>query len=922
MKKIILSLLLIFLSASFLEADLSSIDSTAALGGSARTLGMGGMFLTVKSDPAAILSNPAGLAEVDKFKFFVMNTKTLQEVNYLACGFVFPLEKIGTFGIGLVNRSIGDIPFTDQLVLVNGNIDYDSIEYGGFSDDVAILSYANKTTLFSKQTNYGINLKLFQKKTTNYKEGNASGINMDAGVQFALNRDLDLGFKMQNLFINSAGGFGSLLWDTGESEAIDSYFIAGVSNKTLYRNLLLGLDVKKTLTRSDYPLLLMLGGEWHPHDALFFRCGMDQNIKAPDEDNSGGKIEVINNFKLGVGVNLYGWRFDYAYMPNMEIKDLTTHIFSISLVGDEPAEKPQPEESESEELVTASPTMFLTAPEDRSITTSVVIKAEGQVLKGDRYILNGEEYQLPSDGRFTKELILALGINDVTLTIPGAKQKLIRKVLRLADFKDIDESPYKNQIVNIATLGYIKGDYPDRFNPRRFVTRAEMAAFVIKINRFTLPLSMKGVWSDADILASQGILRGFPDGFLKADEKLTKAQVAMVLSRIQNLTTDDSNENKILANEHWSEGAVSALSATGIYSPDDFSPRNDNVTKEQLVDLFSRLPTVQKSVEKMLNFDETGQDQTFTQEINAVFMRRPEKEQKLPEENILNEFNRLPEDEQSGFDYQNMIFKEEVKPALVTKTQGNNGVGGGLPAITIIAPPDKSVVYKNKIVVQGNIVNVKTAYLNGETLVLKNGAFAKELTLKNGKNSIIIKAFNASGKYSRTERKVLKLPALSDIKEDDPYKKQLAGLVALGIVSADQTGKFDPAQKLLKKDYANLLSKAYGLPAATIAAKYMSEEKEGYQPLAPLTRAYAVVVLTRIEKMRIPATAGHTYQDVTNKNWAYCHIAVAKENGLLTAATYFRPEERLDKKTAAIFISNTPKVKSKLSDILSWSAGY
>lgn len=909
--------MLVFCTAAFLSADLSSID-TAALGGSARTMGLGGMFLTVQGDPASILNNPAGLAGTDKFKFFVMNTKTLQEVNYLSCGFVFPLEKIGTFGLGLVNRSVSDIPFTDALVLVNGDIDYDSIDYGGYSEDVVFLTYANRTALFSKQTNYGLSLKLFQKKTTDYDKGNASGINMDAGMQMNINKDIDLGVKFQNLFINSKGGFGSILWDTGETEAIDSYLIAGISNKTLYRNLLLGLDVKKTLTRGEYPLLLMLGAEWHPLDQLFFRCGMDQNIKAPDESDSGGKIDVINNFKVGVGVNLYGWRFDYAYMPNMEIKDLATHVFSISMVGDEPSEKPEIEDAESEELVTSSPTMFLTAPDDKLITASVLVKAEGQVLQGDRYILNGEEYQLPSDTKFSREIILALGINDITLTIPGAKQKLVRKVLRLADFKDIDESPYKNQIINIATLGYIKGDYPDRFNPRRFVSRAEMAAFVIKINRFTLPLSMKGVWSDADILASQGLLRGFPDGMLKADEKLTKAQIAMVLARIQNLPAEINAETIIMVNEHWSEGAVSALAQTGLYSVDDFTPRNDYVTKEELVELFSRLPAVQKSVDKMLNFDETGLDQSFSQEISAVFMRRPEKEQTVSEEKILNEFNKLPFTEESAnFNYNTMIFKEDVKPlSAATLGKDNN-----LPVITIVAPPDKSIVYKNKVLVQGNVTNAKSAYLNGVPLILKNDAFAQEIILKSGKNNIVIKAFNANGKYTRLERRVLKLPALPDIKDDDPHKKNLAALVALGLLNLETDGRFNPSRKVLRQDYAALLTKAYGMEK-TAVIKHMTDKATGYQPQSSMTRSYAVVVLTRIEKLQIPATVSQVYKDVDNKNWAYRHIATAKQHGLLTSADYFRPTEILDKKAMAVFVSNTPKVKAKLSELFNWNTGY
>lgn len=911
LKHKITELILLLFTVSFLAADLSSIDSSV-IGGSARTLGMGGMFSTVKGDPASIISNPAGLAaNMDRHKFFLMSTKTLQEVNYLAFGYALPLEKIGTVGIGLINRSIGDIPLTQQLVLVNGQVDYSGIDYASFTEDVVFLSYANKANLFNKPANFGLNLKLFQKKTKNYNKGNASGMNMDLGMQVELNRDIDLGVKMQNIFVNSAGGFGSILWDTGEAETIDSYLITGISNKTLYRNLLLGIDLKKNLTRKEYPLTVMLGLEWHPHDALFFRCGMDQNLKAPDEADSGSKLDVVNNYTLGVGVNLYDWRFDYAYHPNTDIKDLTSHMFSISYVGPEPSEKP--EQETEEELVTASPEMFLNAPEDRLVTTAVIVKAEGKVLRGDRYILNGEEYQLPSDGNFQQEVILALGINDVTLAIPGYRKKLIHKVLRLADFKDIDDSLYKNQITNIATLGYIKGDYPDRFNPRRFVSRAEMAALVIKINRFTLPLSMKGIWSDADILASQGILRGFPDGLLKADEKLTKAQVAMVIARLQNIDVDTQAAG-VFAAEHWSEGAVSGLVSSGLYTAEDFSPRNALVTKEELVDLFSRLPAVQKSIDKMLNFDETGLDKDYSQEINAVFMRRPEKELNINEQNVLNDFNKLPDNTlNEDFNYQQMLFKEEVKP----ETQKTNEAG--LPNLTILAPADKSIVYANSTVVQGNVSSAKSLYVNNTAVALAaGGSFKQAVTLKNGKNKLVVKAFNSSGKYARLERKIIKMPQLKDIPDDDQNKKEIAALTALGYINLEKDGTFKPAKKIVKAEYANIIARAYGITPEK-ALTYM---QGNYKPNDPISRAFAVVVITRIENISVPAQAGSAYQDVDSKNWAYRHIAAAKNAGILGAASYFRPEETLDKKTAAIFLAKTSRVKNKINNLFNWNQGF
>ncbi len=936
--------MLLLLSVSSFAATLSSIDPSSS-GASARALGMGGMFLNVQGDPASVINNPAGLAKIDRWKFFSMGTKTLQEINYYTVGTAFPIQNVGVMGIALVDRSIKDIPITGPLIISGGTFDDSNIDSATFSEDTLFLTYANTVLLWERDVNYGISTKFFQKRTSNYDEGNASGINMDLGMQLEINKDLSTGLKIQNIFGGSAdsAAAGSMVWDTGEYEKMDSYFCLGIANKTLYKNLLLGLDIKKNLSRQAYPALIALGSEWHPYDQLFLRCGLEQSIKAPDINDGGEYAAVVNNYTLGIGTNLDGWRFDYAFRPNSEIKDLTAHVFSISYVGPEPCEKVSADEIMEDELVSTSSVLYITFPEDRLVTTAVSILVQGKVVNSDRYILNGEEYQVETDGTFSREVVLALGINDITLAVPQSKQKLIRKVLRLADFKDIGDSNYKTAIVNIATLGYLQGDYPDIFNPKRFVTRAEMAALIIKINRFRLPLSMKGMWNDVDILASQGILKGFPDGLMRQDEKLTRAQVAMVLSRLENLPEPEVQPAGYLNKAHWAENSIQALADTKLYAPEDFEPRNEFVTKEELAELFSRLPSVQANINKLLNFDESGSDENLSKQIDTIFMKRGGQDSST-DTDMFNQMIGTAKVADTtvpltnpDFHYQELLLKETV--SAIPK-----GTVGKLPEITIYAPPDKTIVYRDLIVLKGTVANANKLYVNNVAVPLNKESFYYQYKLKPGKNLVVIKALNKEGKFKRVERKVLRLKNFVDIKDTDPDKKTICGLATLGYLTGDKNGYYYPAQPVDKLVYAGMLQRIYALPVnlpaqspykdlsakswgfrsayALDAANILNSEKSFYKPAAPVTRAFAAVILTRIEKIAPDQSGAKVYTDVDESSWAYKHIAAAKQAGLLPAAKNFKPEEKLDKKTAAVILACSRPVKAKLSNLLDWEQGY
>jgi len=67
-----------------------------------------------------------------------------------------------------------------------------------------------------------------------------------------------------------------------------------------------------------------VGCEWKPIEFISLRGGIDQSP-------SGG--EVVTNTATGVGINIKGFTFDYAYHTYAELVEFSTHYFSIGYSG-------------------------------------------------------------------------------------------------------------------------------------------------------------------------------------------------------------------------------------------------------------------------------------------------------------------------------------------------------------------------------------------------------------------------------------------------------------------------------------------------------------------------------------------------------------------------------------------------------------
>jgi len=908
---------------------------------SARSYGMGGTFCAEQGDPSSTLYNPASIATAKHTKFFSTQTTLIDEINYYGLSVVKPHHG-NIWGLSLINRSVGDIPIAAAVPAASYDIDFDDYEKAAFSSGVFALTYAK---MLGESFSYGLNLKNFFANTTGYDQGNASGYNLDLGFLYQFHKDWTAGFSWRDVLQ------GELLWDTDEVETIDSSWIFGLKSTALEKNISLLLDVKSNYMDRESPLF-STGMEWHPQDSLFIRFGVNQNLLVPEEGEKNA--QYYYNYSAGIGLNVGGFRFDYAYQLDREVLDFSRHVFSFSYVGAEPADKMQmievsaDQQVDQETVVTVSVLSFdLIEPLDRTITTSSLVKVVVQLENGDRIMINNEEYFADKQGSAVKVVPLHTGINDIKVSHPESLDEQINiQVLRIATFSDIKDSPYKLSIEQFATIGFIKEDFPDRFNPKRPLTRKEVSSIVADIEHIGIPPALKGIWQDIDLLFNRGLIKGYPGGELLPNKKISRAETAMILARLMDLNTDDQK----LPGQHWAYAAARELNASGLYTMEEFLPWDATITKEEAAELFTRLPQVEQKIVNLMNFEEIDYQQ---KDMPALIIK-----QQLDSNEEYQLFQKLIReteiDDRPGSEQilQPKSFPETTEARLPSIAADQlqspaSSQSGKVSRINIYAPGDKTIVYTDTIEVRGTVSGVSTLMINEQNVAIDaDGSFSRQVKLTRAKNLIKIKVFTADG-VKVYERRVLKLKRFNDLSANHPSFKTIAAMAALGYINGDKQGNIKPAKSLTRAEYAALLTRIYNIrlpnvvkapfkdvavdhwavkPITAVSIRgYIKGEGEYFQPNELVSRAFGAVVISRVEQLSVPGgnvSKYLPYGDLPSGHWAAGSIYALIRKQIIKPEKMFYPSNNLKKLTAIIWLSRINRVKQEIDQLHDWAKGY
>ncbi|RAV22266.1 hypothetical protein DQG23_04765 [Paenibacillus contaminans] len=148
---------------------------------------------------------------------------------------------------------------------------------------------------------------------------------------------------------------------------------------------------------------------------------------------------------------------------------------------------------------------------------------------------------------------------------------------------------------------YIDG-YPDgSFGPDRSVTRAEMAAMLVKSELAEAEAAGQAGYTDVPAqhwaasyvkeASSAGLMSGYQDGTFKLEGTITRAEMATIIYNYLKLDSKEDAKTYTDTAGHWAEGIIAAVYETGImtgYPTGEFRP-DQSLTRSEAVIIVNML---------------------------------------------------------------------------------------------------------------------------------------------------------------------------------------------------------------------------------------------------------------------------------------------------------------------------------------------
>jgi hypothetical protein len=253
----------------------------------------GAAYSALANNAYAPTWNPGGLGFVDVSQLAAQHLSYLENINYEYLGFAVPFGRRKGFGASVQYLGSGNIAATDATGNSIGNI---TAHYGAYN-----LSYGQALT---DQLTLGVTGKLVEGKLDNV---GATAYAADIGSMYQVNDKLRLAGVLTNL------GDKMKFIDQADSLPL-AFHLGGAYRFSKLFNLALEGVYKKTKETSAH-----MGAEWNPADQLSLRVGYRT-------DTTKG-LDALAGLTMGVGFNLLGQQFSYAWAPMSDLGN--THYFSL-----------------------------------------------------------------------------------------------------------------------------------------------------------------------------------------------------------------------------------------------------------------------------------------------------------------------------------------------------------------------------------------------------------------------------------------------------------------------------------------------------------------------------------------------------------------------------------------------------------------
>ncbi len=326
-----------------------------SIGVGARAHGLGNSVVAGIDDVTASYWNPAGLSNIDSGKGLQLGAMHAEwfagvgKFDFL--GMTLPLKGgQRRLGVSLIRFGVDDIPNTLSLFEPDGTVNYDNIVAFSAADYAVIGSYSQ--AIKSKEGSLllvGGNVKIIRRVIGSF--ANSWGFGFDIGAQYRKNnfllgltlRDITSTFNAWHVTFTEKEkdvllSTGNELPDINSLEITKPQLLFGIGY--LFRfdkyslqpemNITATTDGKRNTLLSGNPISLdpSFGVELNYNQFLFLRTGISQFQK---QKNFDGSKNLVSRPSIGVGLQLYSLRIDYAFTDLADSNNRYSHIVSLQL---------------------------------------------------------------------------------------------------------------------------------------------------------------------------------------------------------------------------------------------------------------------------------------------------------------------------------------------------------------------------------------------------------------------------------------------------------------------------------------------------------------------------------------------------------------------------------------------------------------
>jgi hypothetical protein len=244
--------------------------------------------------------------------------------------------------------------------------------------------------------------------------------------------------------------------------------------------------------------------------------------------------------------------------------------------------------------------------ESKNLTAKAVNDKNPQPIFDSNLVkweVEGNIGTITNRGRFTAGD--KAGTGNIVASFNGVKTKIPVTILSANQFKDVPAGYWAYQpLLFLKERGVLRGYEDGTVKPSESLTRAQAASmlvreFNLRANQSDYPEpTFKDIstdyyaYQDIKAIAGSGLMRGNEEGRFDPNGRLTRAQMAVILTRAYKLTgtSPQAPAFKDVTDGYWAYSSIEALALNGIaggYGDGTFGP-GDQVTRAQFAVFLER----------------------------------------------------------------------------------------------------------------------------------------------------------------------------------------------------------------------------------------------------------------------------------------------------------------------------------------------